>query len=81
MAGSTSEARGNLHECMESQQPIARLWNFRSRGARLGCRLTMPLNHATVSSMKRGATPELIIGACVLIALALIAIWLFDKDS
>jgi len=39
------------------------------------------LAHATVSSMKPGITPDLVIGTCVLIALAFVLFWLFDRDS
>jgi len=41
----------------------------------------MLLNHATVSAMKRGITPDLVIGACVLIALTFFVFWLADKDG
>ena len=54
---------------------------FRAQGARLEWRLIILLNHATVSSMKRGMTPDLVIGACVLIALTFIVFWLSDKDG
>jgi len=40
----------------------------------------MMLVHATVSSMKPGLTPDLVIGTCVLIGLGFVVFWLFDKD-
>jgi hypothetical protein len=43
--------------------------------------LTMLASHATVSSMKPGITPDLVIGTCVLIAIAFVVFWLFDKDG
>jgi Flp pilus assembly pilin Flp len=39
------------------------------------------LTPASVSSMKPRALPDLVIGACILIALAFIAFWLFDRQG
>jgi hypothetical protein len=41
----------------------------------------MLVAHAAVSSMKPGLTPDLVIGTCVLIALAFVVFWLFDKEG
>jgi Flp pilus assembly pilin Flp len=39
------------------------------------------LTPASVSSIKPGALPDLVIGACILIALAFIAFWLLDRQG
>jgi hypothetical protein len=41
----------------------------------------MMISQPTVSSMKPGITPDLVIGTCVLIAIAFVVFWLFDKDD
>jgi hypothetical protein len=41
----------------------------------------MLVSHATVSSTKPGVTPDLVIGTCVLIAIAFVVFWLFGKDQ
>jgi Flp pilus assembly pilin Flp len=38
------------------------------------------LTSAVVSSMKNDAIPELVIGACILIALAFVVFWLLDRN-
>ena len=52
-------------------------------GSRVRTRMLsyMMLTHATVSSMKPGITADLVIGTCVLIAIAFVVFWLFDKDG
>jgi hypothetical protein len=37
--------------------------------------------HTTVSSMKPGLAPALVIGTCVFIAITFVVFWLFDKDG
>jgi hypothetical protein len=39
------------------------------------------LAHWAGSSIKPGAIPDLVIGACILIALAFIAFWLLDRQG
>src|SRR5215831_417388 len=60
---------------------IARLCNFPGFDCALECRLIMLVSHATVSSTKPGVTPDLVIGTCVLIAIAFVVFWLFGKDQ
>jgi hypothetical protein len=62
-------------------QSLARSWNIPKDKRQLECCLTMLLAHKTVSSMKPGITPDLVIGTCVLIAIAFVVFWLFDKDG
>ena len=38
------------------------------------------LTRATVSSIRNGTVADLLIGACILIALAFVVFWLLDHD-
>jgi len=63
-------------------QSLARSSNIPKKAKRqLECCLTMPLAQKTVSSMKPGITTDLVISTCVLIAIAFVVFWLFDKDG